>query len=91
MVVQAISVFCKRDNAQDLVEFTLLLAMVGLMAAAIIVGAGQSINMLVPSRGGQRQQTVHDGLVEVRNGSGTIAVADGDGSANGDLDGKRQK
>ena len=91
MAVQAISVFCKRDDAQDMVEFTLLLAMLGLMAAAIVVGAGHSINMQVPSRGDQRQQTVHDGLVEVRSGSGAIGVAGGGSRANGDLDGRHRK
>jgi Flp pilus assembly pilin Flp len=36
--------FCKEDQGQDLIEYTLLLAFVALASAALFLGAGGSIS-----------------------------------------------
>jgi Flp pilus assembly pilin Flp len=36
--------FCKQEEGQDLIEYTLLLAFVALAAAALFIGAGGTIS-----------------------------------------------
>ena len=38
--------FCKDDQAQDLIEYTLLIAFVALASAALFIGAGGSIKTI---------------------------------------------
>ena len=45
--------FCKDEQGQDLIEYTLLMAFVALASAALFLGAGGSINKIWTSTNSQ--------------------------------------
>ena len=46
MTIEMLKNFVREEEGQDLIEYTLLLAVVALAAAALFIGAGQSINTI---------------------------------------------
>lgn len=46
MTIQYLRAFIKDDGAQDLVEYTLLIAFMCMASAAMFIGGGSSINVI---------------------------------------------
>ena len=70
MAIQALRSFIKGDRGQDLVEFTMLLAVVGLMAAAAVLGVGNTVTTVF-SIMGDRYENASNGTVVAGGGGGS--------------------
>ncbi len=53
--------FCKEEQGQDLIEYTLLIAFVALASAALFIGAGGSIKTIWTSTNAQLANAANSG------------------------------
>ena len=83
MAIQALRSFIKGDRGQDLVEFTMLLAVVGLMAAATVVGVGNTVTTVFSIMGDRYENASNGSIVAGGDGGSTGETGTGGGTGTG--------